>query len=79
MATSRAKSKPSPCHLQREEAPKRKNYRLHQSKHDAARRALGTRTETETIERALHLVAFGERLAKGTKRAHKRPWNDIFG
>jgi hypothetical protein len=74
-----ASGKQSTRHHQRDEAPKRKNYRLHQSKLDAARRALGTRTETETIERALDLVAFGERLAEGTKRAHGRPWNDIFG
>ena len=46
---------------------------------DAARKVLGTATETETIERALDLVAFGERLASGTKRARGRPWSDIFG
>lgn len=61
------------------EAVKRKNYRLHQSKLDAAREVLGTRTETETIERALDLVAFGERLASGTERARGRPWNDVAG
>lgn len=60
-------------------APMHKCDQLHQSTLDAPRRALGTHTETETIERALDLVAFGERLAKGTKRAHRRPWNDIFG
>jgi hypothetical protein len=63
----------------REEPLKRKNYRLHQSKLDAARKVLGTRTETETIERALDLVAFGERLASGTERARGRSWNDVFG
>ena len=63
----------------RDETPKRKNYRLHQAKLDAARKVLGTATETETIERALDLVAFGERLASGTKRARGRPWRDIFG
>ena len=63
----------------RHETAKRKNYRLHQAKLDAARKALGTATETETIERALDLVAFGERLASGTKRARGRPWSDIFG
>jgi hypothetical protein len=60
-------------------ALKRKNYRLPQSKLDAARRVLGTRTETETIELALDLVAFGERLAAGTERARGRPWRDPFG
>lgn len=63
----------------REEAPRRKNYRLHQSKLDAARKALGTATETETIERALDLAAFGERLASGTRRARGRAWVDVFG
>jgi hypothetical protein len=43
------------------DAPKRKTDRLQQSKLDAARRVLGTATETETIERALDLVVFGER------------------
>lgn len=63
----------------RSDARKRKNYRLPQSKLDAARRVLGTTTETETIERALDLVAFGERLASGTVRARGRAWNDAVG
>ena len=54
----------------------RKNYRLTQSKLDVAQRVLGTRTETETIEQALDLVAFGELLARGTERALGRPWRD---
>lgn len=66
-------------HTQLEEAPKRKNYRLRQSKLDAAKQALGTSTETDTIERALDLVTLGERLAAGTERARGRPWNDVFG
>lgn len=61
------------------EARTRKNFRLHQSKLDAAQAALGTETETETIERALDLVAFGERLARGTARARGRTWSDLFG
>ena len=35
----------------------RKNYRLDVRKLERARRALGTATETETIHRALDLVA----------------------
>ncbi len=35
----------------------RKNYRIDVSKLERARRILGTRTETETIHRALDLVA----------------------
>ena len=62
-----------------QDAPKRKNYRLRQSKLDAARRVLGTTTETETIERALDLVVFGERLASGTARARGRAWTDVVG
>lgn len=61
------------------EVPKRKNYRLHQSKLDRARRVLGTSTETETIEQALDLVAFGERLAEGTRRMRGRAWSDLVG
>ncbi|HET7274773.1 MAG TPA: hypothetical protein VFI91_06310 [Longimicrobiaceae bacterium] len=61
------------------EEPKRKNYRLHQSKLNAAREVLGTKTETETIERALDLITFGEKLAAGTRRARGRQWNDVFG
>jgi hypothetical protein len=60
-------------------ARKRKNFRLPQSKLDAARRILGTKTETETIERALDLVAFGERLARGTEGARGLPWTDALG
>lgn len=63
-----AKRKTTPC-ASREEAPKRKNYRLLQSKLDAAKKVLGTKTETETIEHALDLVAFGERLGLETERA----------
>jgi hypothetical protein len=47
------------------EAATRKNYRLHQSKIDRAREILGTSSETETIETALDLVAFGQRLMAG--------------
>jgi hypothetical protein len=61
------------------ETPTRKNFRLRQSKLDAARKALGTNTETETIERALDFAIFGERLASGTARARGRHWNPVFG
>jgi hypothetical protein len=63
----------------RQDARTRKNFRLQQSTLDAARRALGTTTETETIERALELVVFRERLASGTARARGRAWNDVVG
>ena len=42
----------------RRQAPiQRKNYRIDVSKLERTRRILGTRTETETIHRALDLVA----------------------
>jgi hypothetical protein len=75
MGTSRSAGR----RVERDETPKRKNYRLRQSKLNAARKVLGTKTETETIERALDLVAFGERLASGTERARGRAWNDVVG
>ncbi len=46
----------------------RKNLRLTQAKIDRAKRILGTRTETETIEQALDLVAFREEVAEGIDR-----------
>lgn len=49
------------------EAPRKKNYRLHQSKIDRAMELLGTRTETETIEQALDLIVFRDRLVEGVR------------
>lgn len=46
----------------------RKNLRLTQSKIDRARHILGTRTETETIEQALDLVAFRDEVLQGLDR-----------
>lgn len=62
-----------------EEQPARKNYRLRQSKINRAREILGTATETETIERALELVAFGERLQAGVERMRGKQLRDAFG
>lgn len=56
----------------------RKNFRLHQSKIDRAREILGTATETETVDRALDLVAFGERLLNGVDRMRGKGLVDIF-
>lgn len=41
---------------------RRKTYRLDQERLDRAKRILGTRTETETIEQALDLVIFREEV-----------------
>lgn len=43
----------------------RKNVVMDQQKLDAARRALGVQTETETIDLALDFVAFRKELAQG--------------
>lgn len=49
------------------ESPRKKSYRLHQSKIDEAMQVLGTRTETETIEQALDLVLLRGRLVEGVR------------
>jgi len=46
----------------------RKNLRLTQEKIDRAKKILGTRTETETVEQALDLVAFREEVVEGIRR-----------
>lgn len=43
----------------------RKNMRVSQDLIDRARKILGTRTETETVEQALELVAFREEVVVG--------------
>jgi Arc/MetJ family transcription regulator len=45
----------------------RKNMRLNQDVLDRARRILGTRTETETVEQALQLVAFRHEVVDGIR------------
>jgi hypothetical protein len=44
-----------------------RTYRLPLSKIEAAKRALGAATATETIERALDLVLFQRALIRGTR------------
>jgi hypothetical protein len=44
------------------EAPRKKNFRLRQSVIDRAMEILGTRTETETIEQALEMLAFQQEM-----------------
>jgi len=46
----------------------RKNMRLRQELLDQARRVLGARTETETVEEALELVTFRKEVANGIRR-----------
>jgi hypothetical protein len=56
-----------PNKSRRGEAPRRKSFRLHQSKIDHAMEVLGTSTETETVERALELVIFRDALVEGVR------------
>lgn len=46
----------------------RKNLRLSQAKLARAQHILGTRTETETVEQALDLVAFRQEVTDGIRR-----------
>jgi Arc/MetJ family transcription regulator len=57
----------------------RKNLRLTQDKIDRAKRILGTRTETETVEQALDLVAYRKEVVAGIERiAGTGAIQDIF-
>ena len=49
----------------------RKNMVIDQRKLDEARRALGTATETDTVDRALDLVAFRQELSRGVASMQK--------
>ncbi|HEX5869789.1 MAG TPA: hypothetical protein VFY65_05230 [Longimicrobium sp.] len=60
------------------EAPRKKNFRLHQSKIDRAMEILGTRTETETIEQALDMLVFRDRLVQGVRNMRGAGLEDIF-
>lgn len=56
----------------------RKNMRLRQDLIDRAKRVLGTKTETETVERALELVTFRQEVLDGiAKTAGKGGWEDV--
>lgn len=60
------------------EAPRKKNFRLHQSKIDRAMEILGTKTETETIEQALDMLVFRHRLVQGVRNMRGAGLQDIF-
>lgn len=60
------------------EVPRKKNHRLRQSKIDRAMAILGTRTETETIEQALDLVALRDRLVDGVRKMRGTDLVDVF-
>ena len=46
----------------------RKNLHIDQRKLDVARKALGVKTETETVDAALDAIAFRKELADGVRR-----------
>ena len=46
----------------------RKNLHIDQRKLDVARKALGTKTETETVDAALDAIAFRSELVDGIRR-----------
>ncbi len=57
----------------------RKNLRLTQAKIDKAKKILGTETETETVEKALDLVAFRQEVLRGIDRiAGTNALRDIY-
>ena len=61
-----------------DEPKKRKTLYLHQSKLDLARQILGTRTDTETIEKALDLVIFRDELVSGVRAMRGAELENFF-
>jgi hypothetical protein len=60
--TQAARRRAQPIAADAAELPRKKNYRLLQSKIDRAMQILGTRTETEAIEQALDMIAFQDEM-----------------
>jgi hypothetical protein len=60
------------------EKPRKKNYRLHQSKIDRVREILQAGTETEAIETALDLVILRDELVRGAREMDGADLVDIF-
>lgn len=57
----------------------RKNMRISQDKLDRARKILGTRTETETVDAALDMIAFRKEVLDGVRMiAGSRSMSDIY-
>ncbi len=58
----------------------RKNMQIDQRKLDAARIALGTKTETDTVDAALDAIAFRRELLAGIRRVRAAGGiRDIYG
>lgn len=49
----------------------RKNLHIDQRKLDAARKVLGAKTETETVDAALDAIAFREEISRGIRRLRR--------
>jgi hypothetical protein len=60
------------------EKPRKKNYRLHQSKIDRVREILQAGTETEAIETALDLVILRDELVRGARAMDGAELVDVF-
>lgn len=60
------------------ETPRKKNYRLRQSKIDRAMKILGTRTETETIEQALDMIAFQSEMLDAVDAMYGSGVTNVF-
>jgi hypothetical protein len=57
-----------------------KHLKLDQRKIDRARRMLGTKTEQETLERALDMVLAEERIVRALRRGRAvGGFEDVFG
>jgi hypothetical protein len=57
----------------------RKNMRISQEKLDRARKILGTKTETETVDAALDMIAFRKEVLEGVRRiAGSNSMRDIY-
>jgi hypothetical protein len=57
----------------------RKNMRISQEKLDRAREILGTKTETETVDAALDMIAFRKDVLEGVRRiAGSNSMRDIY-
>lgn len=58
----------------------RKNLHIDQRKLDAARKALGVKTETEAVDAALDAIAFGSEISEGIQRLRGAGGlTDIYG
>jgi hypothetical protein len=61
-------------------AVRHKHLKLDQRKIDRARRMLGTKTEQETLERALDMVLAEERIVRVLRRGRAvGGFEDVFG